>query len=260
MSDYTFFSKDPGHWGKSYQSLWGYHDTCPLLQQFHIAQMTQSELTFLTHLKAWGDAKRFCSDVAFLLVLPAEGVAEERVYGLAMVWVHPYQARVSTLDSAVEQLAQLTSTGPNWPYTLVWLNGDTCHVTLPKKGHLSVLAEECTSHVPYRRIQQLEVCQLLSLGSQVVYQEGLNGCHEPMVMTLPESLPQGMTMLKGKSTFLQVGLSQSATKVQEPKTQGGDLSPIPTSSPTQAFPLKAEGQISMTMEVSTPILGSPEYF
>ena len=89
MSDYTFFLKDPGHWGKSFQSLWGHHDICLLLQQLHIAPMTQSELTSLTCLKVWGDDKRFCSDVAFLLVLPKEGVAEERVYGLAMVWVHP---------------------------------------------------------------------------------------------------------------------------------------------------------------------------
>ena len=121
---------------------------------------------FLTHLKVWGDAERFCSNVALLLVLPKEGVAEERVYGLAMVWVHPYQAWVSTLDSTAEQLTQLASTGPNWPYTLVWLNGDACHVPLPKDGHLGTLAEKHTSHVPYRRIQHLDVPQLLSSGSR----------------------------------------------------------------------------------------------
>ena len=37
-----------------------------------------------------GDSKRFYSDVTFLLVLPQEGVVGERVYGLAIVWVHPY--------------------------------------------------------------------------------------------------------------------------------------------------------------------------
>ena len=115
MSDYAFFSKDPGCWGKSYQSLWGCHDICPLLEQFHIAHMTQLELASLTHLKACSDAKRFCSGIAFLLVLPTEGAVGERVYWLAMVWVHPYQARVSMIDNeAVIQLAQLASTGPNW--------------------------------------------------------------------------------------------------------------------------------------------------
>ena len=252
MSDYTFFSKDPGCWGKSYQSLWGHHNICPLLQWFHIAQVTQSELTSLTHLKVWGDTERFYSDVAFLLVLSKEGVVGERVYGLTMVWVHLYQARVSTIGSAVEQLTQLASTGPNWPYALVQLNGDAHHVPLPKEGHLSVMVEESTSHVPYRRIHQLEVCQLLSSGSWVVYLEGLNGCQVLVIMTLPKSLSNGMTMFKDKATFLQVDFSQSATKEQESETLslGGGLSPTPATTPTRAFPPKVEGQISMTMEVT----------
>ena len=119
MSDYTFFSKDPGHWGKSYQSLWDVMTFVHFYSGSH-CQVTQSELTSLTHLKVWGDAERFCSDVTFLLVLPKEGVVGEMVYGIVMVWVHPYQARVSTIGSAVEQLTKVASTGPNWPYALVW--------------------------------------------------------------------------------------------------------------------------------------------
>ena len=134
MSDYTFFSKEPGHWGKSYQSLWGCHNICLLLQWFHSAQVTQLELTSLTCLKAWGDADRFCSVVTFLLVLPKEGVAGERAYGLAMMWVHPYQARDSTIDGAAKQLTQLASTGPNWPYALVQLNGDAWPCAPPCQG------------------------------------------------------------------------------------------------------------------------------
>ena len=97
MSDYTFFSKDSGHWGKSYQSLWGHHNICPLLQQFNIAQVTQSELTSLTHLKAWGDAKKFHSDVTFLLDLPKEGVVGERAYGFTMPWCGYTPTRVGFL-------------------------------------------------------------------------------------------------------------------------------------------------------------------
>ena len=110
MSDYTFFLKDPGCWGKSYQSLHG--DVMIFVHfysRFHITQVTQSDLTSLTHLKAWGDDERFHSDVTFLLVLPKEGIAGERVYRLAMVWVHPYQARVSTLGAAT------ASSSPSWP-------------------------------------------------------------------------------------------------------------------------------------------------
>ena len=71
-------------------------------------------------------------------------------------------------------------------------------------------------------------------------------------MILPESLSNGMTMLKGESTFLLVDLSQSTTEEQESKalSLGGGLSPTASASPTRVFPPKVECQISMTMEVS----------
>ena len=134
-----------------------------------------------------------------------------------MVWVHPYQVRVSTIEEAIKQLDQLTPSRPNWPYALVHLNGDACHMPIPTEGHLSVMMEGSTSTIPCGRIHQLAVCQLLSSGSQVVYPEGLNGCQIPVIMSLPESLSKGITMLEVKSTFLQVDLSQSATKEQELK-------------------------------------------
>ena len=86
---------------------------------------------------------------------------------------------------------------------------------LPIEDHLSVVMEGNTSNVPCRNICQLEVCQLLGSGSQVVYLEGLNRCQVPVITSLPESLSNGMTMLEGESTFLQVDLSQFATKEQE---------------------------------------------
>ena len=114
------------------------------------------------------------------------------------------------------------------------------------------MAEESTSHVPYGTIYQLQVYQLLSPGSRVVYLEGLNACQVTVITTLPESLSNGMTMLEGKSTFFQVDISQSTTREQDPKalSLSGGLSPTLAASPTGAFPPKAEGQISMTMEVS----------
>ena len=104
MSNYIFYFKDPGCWGESYQSLWGCCNICPHLEQFHIAHITQTELVSLTHLKVWGNTDKFCSDITFLLVLPKEGAVEERTYGLTMMWVHPYQARVSTIKEALKQL------------------------------------------------------------------------------------------------------------------------------------------------------------
>ena len=66
-------------------------------------------------------------------------------------------------------------------------------------------------------------------------------------MTLPELLSNDMTMLEGESTFLQVNLSQSATKEQEFKalSLGSGVSPNLAASPTRVLPPKAEGQISM---------------
>ena len=59
-------------------------------------------------------------------------------------------------------------------------------------------------------------------------------------MTLPELLSNGMSMLEGGSTFLQVDLSQSATREQESKdlSFSGGLSLTPAASPTRAFPPK----------------------
>ena len=97
------------------------------------------------------------------------------MYRLAMVWVHTYQARVSTIDDAAKQLTQLASIGPSWSYALVCFNEDTCHMPLPTEGYVSVMTEGNTTNVSRVKICQLKVCQLLGSGSQVVYLEGLNG-------------------------------------------------------------------------------------
>ena len=163
MCDYTFFYKDPSQWDESYQSSWGCHDICPLLKQFHITQVTQPMLSSLTHLHAWGDIERFHSDMAFLLILPKGGVVGERVYGLTMVWIHPCQVRVPTLDEGVRKLSLLASSGSNWSYAFVCFNGDAHHVPLPKEGHLSAITDGTPSNILCGWICQLEVCQLLHL-------------------------------------------------------------------------------------------------
>ena len=161
MCDYAFFSKDPSWWDEAYQSLWGCHDIYPILEQFHNVQVTQVELSSLTCSLVRGDQERFHSDMTFLLILPKEDFSGERVYGLAMVWVHPYQARVSTIEDAAKKLILLASAGPNWPYAFVQFNGDACHMPLSKEGHLSAMMEGTPSNIPCRRICQLEVHQLL---------------------------------------------------------------------------------------------------
>ena len=95
------------------------------------------------------------------------------------------------MGEAVKQLTTLISTGPDWPYALVQLNRDAHHITLPREGHLSILVEGGTSSATSRRLSQLEVCQLLSLGSQVIYPVGLNGCEVPVIASPPKSLAKG---------------------------------------------------------------------
>ena len=191
MSDYAFFSKCSSQWGEAFLSLWGHLDICPLLCQFHVTSIIQSELSSLTSLKAWGNAEESCSDIAFLLASTKEGAAGDRMYGLSTVWVNPLQARVPTVEEAVKQLTALVSSRPNWPYALVWLNGDTCHVPLPREGHLGVLPEGDVSRTTCRRVSQLEVCQLLHSDSQIIYPVGLNGHKIPLITPLSNPWPTG---------------------------------------------------------------------
>ena len=214
--------------GEAFQSLWGHLDICPLLNEFHVASITHLELSSLTSLKAWGDVEKFHSDITFLLVSTAEGEVRDRVYGHSMIWVNPYEARVSTMEQAVKQLTTLVSTRPDWPYALVQLNRDACHVPLPREGHLCTLVEGGTSSAACRRVSQLEVCQLLSLSSQVIYPVGLNGCEVPVIASPPESLDKGANLLQGEPIYLKEDIRQPI--VEGPKLKvlcpGGHSSSI----------------------------------
>ena len=174
----------------------------------------------------------------------------DRVYGLSTIWVNLYQARVSTVEEAVRQLTALVSSGPNWPYALVWLNGDTCNVPLPREGHLSILPEGGTGSASCRRVSQLEVCQLLSSGSQVIYPVGLNGCEAPVIASPPKSLARDTNLLGGKHIYLKLDILQSMVEGPELKVLPSGICP----STLMASPIKvtlpnAEREVSMTMEV-----------
>ena len=96
------------------------------------------------------------------------------------------------------------------------------------------MAEWGTSNIPYGKIHQLEVCQLLSSGSQAGLPRKTQWVPSASDKTLPESLSNGVTMLEGKSAFLQVDLSQSTTKEQEPKALS--LGVGLNSTPAEALP------------------------
>ena len=123
MSEYEFFSQDPAQWGDALQSIWGCHNICPLLRNFHDASIIQSEPSSLTSLKAWGNPEKFKSKDAFLLIVNRGCTKGDEVFGLSIIWVHLYQARVPTIEEAVKLLTLLPSTGSDCPYALVWFNG-----------------------------------------------------------------------------------------------------------------------------------------
>ena len=151
MSEYKFFSKDPAQWGYAFQSICGCHDICPILRSFHATSIAQLELSFLTSLKAWGNPETFKSEVAFLLVFTRGCTEGEKVFGLSMIWVHPYQARAPTIGEAVKLLTPLPSTGSDCPYALMQFNGDACHMPLPKEGQLSMQVTGGTGSAACRR-------------------------------------------------------------------------------------------------------------
>ena len=107
--------------------------------------MTQSELSSLTGSGAWVNSKKFGSDLVYLLVSPQKANKEEMVFRLAMVWVHPYQVHVPTLDEMVRKLTLFTASHENWAYAFVRFNEDTQHIPLPKEGQLSAMIEGMSS-------------------------------------------------------------------------------------------------------------------
>ena len=250
MTDYTFFSQGSDRWGKELALLWGCLTICPPLQQFHISSITQLELTSLMGLKAWGEKQRVHNDIAFLLVLAREEATGGRKYGLSTIWVNPCQARVHSMEEAVRELTARVSSGPNWPYTLGQLNEDTCHAPLPKEGHLGILSQGGTDMTACRRISQLEVCQLLVSGLQVTYPVGLNGCEEPIITSLPESLANSISLTGGGSIYLEINILQPMS--EEPDLEAsplGKCSAFIMASLLKTTPPKLEREVSMTMEV-----------
>ena len=254
MGDYAYFAKDPGQWKESTQVFWGWHDICPSLTQFQVALMTQSELSALSHTGAWGDTQKFQGDMVFLLIAPKKTIEGEMAFRLAMVWAHPYQACLSSLDEVAKKLILLISLSDNWAYTFVWINKDIQHVPFSKEGHLSTMIDGMPSRSACGHLCQLEVCKLLQYGDQVVYPEGLNGGLELVQTSLSAPLLQGQDVLGSsicEPSFLLVDLSQVTLEDHMPKAPAPHRTLI-LSSPfhlTMEHPPKTDSHISMTAEV-----------
>ena len=150
------------------------------------------------------------------------------------------------MEEAVETLAACPSSGTDWPYTLAQLYEGSHHEPLPKDKHLGILPQGKAEETCCRWISQLNIHQLLSTGSQVVYPSGLNGYDEPIITTLPELLSCSITIIASQHPYLEINIppkEESDTKA----TPIGKASLVQTTKPRKS-PLKLEG--STTTEVN----------
>ena len=189
--------------------------------------------------KGLGDKEKFHNDIAFLLIATKEEATGNRRYGLSTIWVNPCQAMVHSMEEAVKELTAWVSSRPDWPYTLVQLNKDTCHVPLPEEVHLGILPKGGTDSTTCGRISLLEVHQLLISGLQVTYPVGLNGCKDPIIISLPESLANGISLTGSRSIYLEVDIPQPIAEESDQKALPlGRCFPILMASPLKTNPQK----------------------
>ena len=243
MTEYVFFAEKADRWGKDMASLWGTFNICPQLHKLELPCHSQVELFSISSLNVWGDVQKPDHDIAYLLVC-VEDTKRYRCYGISLVWVHPNQVRVATMEEAVKKLTAFTSSGANWPCALAQLYEDPHHAPLPKNKHLGVLPQGKVQETFCGWVSQLEVHQLLATSPQVVYPIGLNGHDEPIITTLPELLDSGISLIPSEHIYL--GIDIPSPPVEEPDQKMLPLEDVPTILVTSAP--KSEG--SMTTEVS----------
>ena len=103
-----------------------------------------------------------------------------------VVWVHPSQTLLPSLEEVARKLTLLINTKENWPYAFVWVCKDSQHIPISDAGHDSVMVGGAPSRSACGHLSQLEVCQHLQWGGEVVYPKGLNGGLEPLWVSLPK--------------------------------------------------------------------------
>ena len=212
-------------WRKDVAPLWGNLNICPLLHQLQLPCHSQVELSSLNGLKVWGGQKPH-HNITVLLV-QVEDAMGDRHYGLSIIRVDPSQVRAASMEEVVRNITACTSSGTDWPYALVQLHKGTCHAPLPKEGHLGILPQRGAEAAPCGQISQLEVCQLLVTGPQVIYPVGLNGHNEPIITFLPELLASGISLTVDKPIYLEIDIPSPPVEELDQKILPlGEVSPL----------------------------------
>ena len=205
MTKFTFFDNKEDRWDDSMRTHWGSISICPCLDHVEFPLHTAGGLLSISHLKVWGDIQDPHGGMAYLLV-HTEGSSKARSYGMALVWISPHQAWVSTMEEALGTLSACISSGPNWSYVLAQLYKGSNHTPLPKDKNLGILPQGKAEETPYGWISQLKVRQLLSTGPQVVYLVGLNRSNQPVIIDLLELLHSGSSVTTDEHPHLQINI------------------------------------------------------
>ena len=167
---------------------------------------------------------------------------------MSLVWISPNQVWAPTMEEAVGTLSAYISSRPNWPYALGQLYEGSSHTPLPKDKHLGVLPQGKAEGSPYGQISQLEVCQLLSAGPQVVYPVGLNGTDEPVTTTLPEQLHSGASIITYEHPYMRIDIPPpQLEELGHPTLLVDEANTIAT---TNSPPTTPKPRISMATEVN----------
>ena len=151
--------------------------------------------------------------MAYLLV-QINDTSEAGTYGMALVWISPLQARVSSMVEALEILSSLTSEGSDWPYVILQLYEGANHMPLPRDKHICVLPQG-KAESPSGQISQLKICQLLSAGLSVVFPIGLNGGDQLVTIDLPKSLHTGSSVTTDEHPYIKVNIPMPIPEEQD---------------------------------------------
>ena len=217
--------------------------------------ITWSCLSAISKAKARGDPKKPKLGMAYLLMVPAQAVEEERKFWLVAMWVHPCQTLLSLLEEAAKKLTLLINTGDNWPYTFVQLCEDSQHVSLSNTGHISIMVDGASNRSTCGCLGCLEVCKLLQCSSEVVYPEILNGGFKLIQVPLPKQ-PVWDAESTNKPAILQVNLPRTTCRDMTTAASQGSLMPISCPHSATECPSDIVTRASMEEEVVRLLSGA----
>ena len=133
---------------------------------------------------------------------------------MALVWISPLQARVSSMVEALEIVSSLTSKGSDWPYILIQLYEGANHMPLPKDKHICVQPQE-KAESPSGWISQLKIHPLLSARLSVVFPVELNGGNQSVIINLPKSLYTGSSVTTDEYPYIEVNIPMPILEEQD---------------------------------------------